>query len=56
MLQRRVLEAHFKAKNPISIVMAIADHPWTKATPDSAAARIAVTVAETGEVHGLCGR
>ncbi|MFZ4110688.1 MAG: DNA methyltransferase [Polymorphobacter sp.] len=32
----------------LSLVMAIPDHPWTKATRDSAAVRIAMTVAEAG--------
>jgi hypothetical protein len=31
---RKVLERHLKGTNPISIVMAIPDHPWTKATPN----------------------
>jgi hypothetical protein len=30
--QRRVIEKHLKAKKRISLVMAIPDHPWTKAT------------------------
>ena len=30
--QRRVIERHLDAKNPVSIMMAIPDHPWTKAT------------------------
>ena len=32
--------------------MAIPDHPWTKATPDAAAVRIAMTVAEAGTSRG----
>jgi hypothetical protein len=36
----------------LSLVMAIPDHPWTKATKDSAAVRIAMTVAEGGEHDG----
>jgi hypothetical protein len=31
---------------------AIADHPWTKASPDAAAVRIAMTVAEAGDHLG----
>ncbi|MEL7430335.1 MAG: DNA methyltransferase, partial [Pseudomonadota bacterium] len=50
--QRRVMEPHLNAKNPVSLVMAIDDHPWTKATRDSAAVRIAMTVAEAGNVEG----
>jgi hypothetical protein len=40
------------AERPISIVMAIPDHPWTKATPDAAAVRIAMTVCEAGAKEG----
>jgi hypothetical protein len=47
-LQRRVLERHFQAKPPISLLMAIPDHPWTKATREAAAVRIAMTVAAAG--------
>lgn len=51
--QRRVLEKHLRAIDPISIVTAIPDHPWTKATSDAAAVRIAMTVAQAGRVDGL---
>lgn len=51
--QRRVTERHLSAKNPISLVFAIADHPWTKATKDAAAVRIAMTVAEAGTSDGV---
>uniref|UniRef100_UPI003BA8BC40 class I SAM-dependent DNA methyltransferase n=1 Tax=Stappia sp. TaxID=1870903 RepID=UPI003BA8BC40 len=51
--QRRVMERHLNAKKPLSIVMAIPDHPWTKVTKDSAAVRIAMTVAEAGTRDGL---
>lgn len=51
--QRRVMERHLKAKRPISILMAIPDHPWTKATRDAAAVRIAMTVAAAGTRDGL---
>ncbi|SMH32013.1 class I SAM-dependent DNA methyltransferase [Mesorhizobium australicum] len=50
--QRRVMERHLNAKNPMSLVFAIADHPWTKATKDSAAVRIAMTVGEAGKKEG----
>ncbi len=50
--QRRVIEKHLQAKKPISIVMAIPDHPWTKATDDAAAVRIAMTAAEAGSIDG----
>lgn len=51
--QRRVMERHLQTKKPISLVMAIPDHPWTKATKDSAAVRIAMTVARAGRHEGL---
>ncbi len=51
--QRRVVERHFDAKSPMSIVMAIPDHPWTKAATDSAAVRIAMTVGEAGMSEGI---
>lgn len=50
--QRRVMERHLNDKKPLSIVMAIPDHPWTKVTRDSAAVRIAMTAAEAGKVEG----
>jgi hypothetical protein len=37
---------------PVSLVLAIPDHPWTKATKDTAAVRIAMTVAEPGKREG----
>ncbi|MFG1426783.1 class I SAM-dependent DNA methyltransferase [Roseixanthobacter glucoisosaccharinicivorans] len=51
--QRRVMERYLQAKKPISLVMAIPDHPWTKAARDSAAVRIAMTVAVNGKREGL---
>ncbi|MCB5945838.1 DNA methyltransferase, partial [Acidocella sp. KAb 2-4] len=51
--QRRVVERHLTARKPVSLVYAIPDHPWTKALPDSAAVRIAMTVAELGKKEGL---
>jgi hypothetical protein len=51
--QRRIIEHRLKAERPISIVFAIPDHPWTKASPDAAAVRIAMTVAEIGEREGI---
>ncbi|MFZ5731573.1 MAG: class I SAM-dependent DNA methyltransferase, partial [Pseudomonadota bacterium] len=51
--QRRVMEKHLKAKKPVSLVIAIPDHPWTKATDDAAAVRIAMTVGEAGTTHGV---
>lgn len=51
--QRRVMERYLTAKKPLSIVMAIPDHPWTKVSRDSAAVRIAMTVAVAGKAEGL---
>lgn len=50
---RRVMAARMDARAPISLVMAIPDHPWTKATKDAAAVRIAMTVAEAGTFEGV---
>ena len=55
LFQRRTIERYLTAKRPLSLVMAIPDHPWTKAGKDSAAIRIAMTVAQAGEHDGrLC--
>ncbi len=51
--QRRAVERHLTAKTPVSLAMAIPDHPWTKATPDAAAVRIAMTVVEAGTKDGI---
>jgi hypothetical protein len=51
--QRRVIERHLNAKHPMSIVMAIPDHPWTKASKEAAAVRIAMTVGEAGKREGV---
>lgn len=51
--QRRIIEQRLEADPPISLLMAIPDHPWTKAAPDSAAVRIAMTVAEAGTKDGV---
>ncbi len=51
--QRRVMERYLTAKKPLSIVMAIPDHPWTKVSRDNAAVRIAMTVAEAGKRDGV---
>lgn len=50
---RRVMERHLTAKKPISLVMAINDHPWTKATEEAAQVRIAMTVAQAGSRDGM---
>lgn len=51
--QRRILERHLGATSPISLLLAIPDHPWTKASKDAAAVRIAMTVAASGEQDGV---
>jgi SAM-dependent methyltransferase len=51
--QRRTIERYMTAKSPISLIYAINDHPWTKATKDAAAVRIAMTVAQAGKHEGL---
>jgi len=50
---RRVVARHLEAKSPLSIIMAIPDHPWTKATDDHASVRIAMTVAMAGNHEGV---
>ncbi|WP_310538830.1 DNA methyltransferase [Phenylobacterium sp.] len=50
--QRPVLERHLRAKAPVSLVYAIPNQPWTKATADAAAVRIAMTVARSGHHSG----
>ncbi|MGH8635579.1 MAG: type IIL restriction-modification enzyme MmeI [Burkholderiales bacterium] len=50
---RRVVKKRLEAKTPISILMAIPNHPWTKATPDAAQVRIAMTVASKGDHLGV---
>jgi hypothetical protein len=47
------MEPYLKARKPLSIIMAIPDHPWTKVTRDSAAVRIAMTVAQAGKHDGV---
>jgi len=49
---RRVVERHLKAKDPLSLVYAVPDHPWQKSA-GKAAVRIAMTVAETGVSDGV---
>lgn len=49
---RRVTEKHLGGKRPVSIIYAVPDHPWTKASRDAAAVRIAMTVAQAGESTG----
>ena len=49
---RRVMAARMDARAPISLVMAIPDHPWIRGS-DTAAVRIAMTVAEAGKSEGV---
>lgn len=49
---RRVIEHRMKGKECLSLVYAVPDHPWLKAS-DKAAVRIAMTVAEKGELPGV---
>lgn len=49
---RRVIERHMEAKEPLSLVFAVPNHPWLKAS-DKAAVRIAMTVAAKGEHEGI---
>ncbi len=51
--QRRTIERFLTAKTPLSLIYAINDHPWTKATKDAAAVRIAMTVAQAGKHEGV---
>ncbi len=51
--QRRTVERYLVAKLPLSLIYAINDHPWTKATKDAAAVRIAMTVAQAGKHEGV---
>ena len=48
---RRVIERHARAKEPLSLIFAVPNHPWQKAA-NKAAVRIAMTVAARGEENG----
>jgi hypothetical protein len=48
---RRVMEPYLNNAG-LSLVFAIPNHPWTKATNDAAAVRIAMTVAARGKLEG----
>ena len=52
---RRVLEAHMGGDDGLSIVYAIPNHPWP-GDNDSAAVRVAMTVAEWGVLEGTLDR
>lgn len=55
---RRVIEHHLHTASStdepsgLHLVLACPDHPWTKATRDAAAVRIAMTVAQASAVEG----
>ncbi|MCQ8783112.1 class I SAM-dependent DNA methyltransferase [Mangrovibrevibacter kandeliae] len=49
---RRIIERHLSAKAPLSLVYAVPDHPWLKAS-DKAAVRIAMTVGKRGDQEGV---
>lgn len=49
---RRVVERWMSAKEPLSLVYAVPNHPWLKST-EKAAVRIAMTVAEAGSHEGV---
>ncbi|GAB3196248.1 hypothetical protein ABID22_002828 [Pontibacter aydingkolensis] len=48
---RRVIEAQMQANPPLSITLAVPDHPWVDSA-DGAAVEIAMSVAEKGETIG----
>jgi SAM-dependent methyltransferase len=50
--QRSTTNRYLSKKFPLSILFAIPDHPWTKATKSSAAVRIAMTVVVPGDLYG----
>ena len=50
---RRVIAKRMEGRPPVSLVMAIPDHPWTKQTRDAAAVRIAMTVTQAGTHEGV---
>lgn len=51
--QRRTVERWLSARSPVSLAYAIKDHPWTCASRDAAAVRIAMTVAVAGRRDGV---
>jgi hypothetical protein len=51
--QSRLVERRLNGPSPVSIVVAIPDHPWTTATKDAAAVRIAMTVVAPGKQNGV---
>ncbi len=49
---RRVLQHHLGAEDPLSLVFAVPDHPWVD-TADGAAVRISMTAAQAGQMNGF---
>ncbi|MGH9871551.1 MAG: class I SAM-dependent DNA methyltransferase [Pyrinomonadaceae bacterium] len=49
---RRVLEKHMTAKDPVALVFAVPDHPWVDGV-DGANVRISMTVGEAGNRDGV---
>lgn len=49
---RGVIEQHLSAKNGVSIIEVIPDHPWVDET-DGASVRVAITVVEQGNHEGV---
>ncbi|MBV5275022.1 MAG: class I SAM-dependent DNA methyltransferase, partial [Lamprocystis purpurea] len=52
---RRVLERHLSAAEPLSLCYAVPDHPWVDAA-DGAAVRIGMTVGQAGTFQGVLER
>lgn len=50
--QRRTIARWLAAKRPVSIIWAVDNHPWTRATKDAADVRISMTVVEAGSHDG----
>ncbi len=50
---RRVVSDCLQGKKPVSLILAIGDHPWTKATDNAASVRIAMTVVQAGRHVGV---
>lgn len=48
---RKVTQRHLEAKDPLSLLFAIPDHPWSD-TQDGADVRIAMTVSAAGQLEG----
>lgn len=48
---RRIIFGHLTSKRPVSLALAIPDHPWVDAS-DGAAVRIAMTIGQSGKSVG----